>query len=52
MYFNQEEAVIEEVALLNHSEGYCLKYSQLTVPCLLQLKKQEGKYEWGSWKPL
>lgn len=40
--FHPRGAVIEGAALLNHSEGYCLKYLQSTVPWLLQLKKGEG----------
>lgn len=50
----QEEPVIEGAALLNHSEGYCLKYLQSMVSWRLQLKKGgrvEEKNEWGSWKP-
>jgi len=42
MYFIQEEPVTEGAALLNHSEGYCLKYSQSTVSWLLQLQRGEG----------
>lgn len=54
--FHPRGAVIEGAALLNHSEGYCLKYLQSTVPWLLQLKKGEGgwrkKNERGSWETL
>lgn len=47
MYIIQEEPVTEGAALLNHSEGYCLKYLQSTVLAITAQKGREGRgKEW------